>query len=410
MTPFAAALALKALMKTPDAANQVMSKDESLDKKKVLELLKKRKAGQDPEALDALSTLAELEAKQEAAQDIAEQKKPFFPSGNETAEAIAAEEQLSDIVNAAGPLQETASDTISQFQDESTFGTGERLVRRNPIGEIAEQSIMNPNSNSSEFLANVMTELGDDEISQALKRNKDLYDLIKTGIEFDPVKEAEKKSSIPSTKIGSDSSSLDIDPDALKLLAATGSEDLSADALKADIAAGIGEEFLGRRPSYAMTRSGAFKGSTPDVAKSIIAQKLQAKRDLAKLKMQAKLQNNRSMLEKIRLAQKATADNAKIAMDQLKLSRKIKNDQIKAINNSSKASFNAIRPLLGYDQSGKNIVDIADVPAWAGHMKVVLDNQDKIRELNGLPKLSEEERKLIFSNPIEATKKYMELE
>lgn len=119
-------------------------------------------------------------------------------------------------------------------------------------------------------------------------------------------------------------------------------EDLSADALQADITAGIGEQFAGRSPSFSMTKSGQFRGTSGDVARQYLASKI-AQRNQA-IKNQINLA--RLAVDSTRVKQQADAAEDRLKLGRDRLEDRIRNRRIRQEISPYKTANSAIGKAL----------------------------------------------------------------
>lgn len=201
---------------------------------------------------------------------------------------------------------------LDLIQDDIEFGTGDLLMRdrigldlENPIGQAFEEDIISPSAGGAQsFIRDLVLAMEDNENIQEALLNRDMAQVMSEGIGDQPSPDTEKAlASAIRSKTGAkppvEASSLD--KDTMALMSALRAEDLGPEALQADITAGIGEQFVGRRPSMALTGSGQFGGGSADVARAVLAQKIKERNNAIRLQTQLAIANQRADLERQRL-------------------------------------------------------------------------------------------------------------
>jgi len=261
--------------------------------------------------------------------------------------------------------QETAGIDLNEIDEiPFDFGTGEMLRRNlvgldldNPIGQAFEEDILDPSEEGPDsFLRNLVASLSDDGSVDAIEKNRSMLALMQEG---DPsLSTAVKKSKVAGSKTGvpkvrTPSSDIGFDKDTAELLTAMRSKDLSADALQADIVAGIGERFRGERPSMTMSKSGAFGGSTPQVARALLAEKLRARRDAEKLASQQVMANQRAMLENRRLKAVEFSNLARALNDTERRKLKTSKNKISAVKSMISGIVAKNKQNIIWDETGR---------------------------------------------------------
>jgi hypothetical protein len=233
------------------------------------------------------------------------------PSG---IDEIARNQQIIRLANSQGLTPQPISDVpLDLIQDDTEFGTGDLLMNDragldidNPIGQAFEEDILSPSSSGPQsFLRNLVLAMGDNEMIQEALLNEEMAQVMAEGIGDQPSPDSKKEalaSAVKSKKgVKLPTSTSSLDNDTMALMSALRAEDLGPEALQADITAGIGEQFMGRRPSMTLTGSGQFGGGSADVAKAVLAQKIKERNNAVKLQAQLAMANQRADLERQRL-------------------------------------------------------------------------------------------------------------
>jgi hypothetical protein len=277
--------------------------------------MKKRKLSVDPEAIAEMQELDILDK-----QDV---QIPLAIGNQALEEAMVADQQL----NQDMALADVAED-VAQFQDVD-YGTGAKLLPNDVIDAISRNfGDVHETEGLKSFVVNTLRDL-DPSFNQEIMQNQDLADKMRLGISAPSVDQAKlgSKAGSPIDALKTPEGLAEIAP----LLKAMSQKDLTADAMHADILAGIRERFQGRTPSMSLTRTGAFQGSTPAVGRQLLAEKIRARQAAAKIEAQKRMALQRAAIMREGIKSRESIAAMKMLTDREKSEFKKSKNQAKTL-------------------------------------------------------------------------------